>query len=294
MKLLRVGESGHEVPALTFDGATAYDLTGVLAGTAGILDPGGMERVLAAAEEPEALPRIDLTGVRIGSPVAAPGKIVCVGLNYRRHADEAGMAIPTEPILFLKAPDTVVGPGDDVMIPRGGAKTDYEVELAVVIGRTARYLASPESALDHVLGYLIADDVSERAFQLERGGQWDKGKNCETFSPLGPYLVTGDEVPDPQALRLRLAVNGETRQDSSTEDMIFGVAHLVWYISQFMVLYPGDVINTGTPEGVGSGFSPPRFLRHGDVVTVSIDGLGTQRHRFVDVDSPDRDGALDS
>jgi 2-keto-4-pentenoate hydratase/2-oxohepta-3-ene-1,7-dioic acid hydratase in catechol pathway len=194
------------------------------------------------------------------------------------------MAEPPEPVLFMKAPYTVQGPDDDVIIPPGSVKTDYEVELAVVIGTAARYLASPDDATGHILGYTISDDVSERGFQLERGGQWDKGKNCETFNPLGPWISTSDEIPDPQDLRLTLDVNGERRQDTSTADMIFGVSHLVWYISQFMALLPGDVVNTGTPHGVGSGFSPPRFLRAGDVVEVAISGLGRQRHRLRNYD----------
>ncbi len=239
------------------------------------------ERVLAG-DVPAV--EVSLEEVRTGSPIL-PGKIVCVGLNYRRHAAEAGMAIPDEPILFLKAADTTGGPNDHVVVPMGSTKTDYEVELGVVIGRTARNLPSEADALDFVIGYLAANDVSERAFQLERGGQWDKGKNCETFSPLGPFLVTADEIPDPQALRLSTRVNGELRQDSTTADMIFPVAHLVWYASQFMTLHPGDVILTGTPEGVGSGFVPPRFLADGDVVEIAITDLGTQRHRFVAADS---------
>lgn len=234
----------------------------------------------AVAGDPDSLPELDDRAVRFGPPIADPGKIICVGLNYRLHASEAGSAIPEEPILFMKAPYTVQGPEDTVPIPPGSLKTDYEVELAVVIGKVARYLDPDDDALSYVAGYTISDDVSERAFQLERGGQWDKGKNCEGFNPLGPWLVTADEVRDPQALSLALTVNGEVRQHSSTSDMIFPVRHLVWYISQFMALLPGDVINTGTPAGVGAGFEPPRFLRDGDVVELSISGLGQQRHRF--------------
>ncbi|MCY7413356.1 MAG: fumarylacetoacetate hydrolase family protein [Salinibacterium sp.] len=220
-------------------------------------------------------------GQRVGAPLARIGKIVCVGLNYREHAAEAGLPIPDEPILFMKAPDTVVGPDDDVRVPRGSVKTDYEVELAVVIGRTTRYLDPDDNPLDYVAGYAISNDVSEREFQMERGGQWDKGKNCETFNPLGPWIVTADEVGDPQVLTLSSRVNGEMRQNSSTADMIFPVAEIVRYISQFMTLYPGDVINTGTPQGVGAGFDPPRFVCAGDVVEVMIERLGTQRQRFV-------------
>lgn len=243
---------------------------------------GRLPELRAAVDGDAPLPSIDPGGLRIGPPVADPGKIVCVGLNYRMHAEEAAQPIPAEPILFMKAPYTVNGPNDAVPIPPGSTKTDYEVELAVVIGRTARYLDPEDDALSYVAGYTISNDVSERAFQLERGGQWDKGKNCEAFNPLGPWLVTADELGDPQELELSLLVNGDTRQRSHTSDMIFPVRHLVWYISQFMVLLPGDVINTGTPSGVGAGFDPPRFLEKGDVVQVSITGLGDQRHEFVD------------
>jgi 2-keto-4-pentenoate hydratase/2-oxohepta-3-ene-1,7-dioic acid hydratase in catechol pathway len=210
--------------------------------------------------------------------VARPGKIVCIGVNYQAHAEESALEVPAEPVVFLKAPDTVVGPDDEILIPRRSTKTDYEVELAVVIGRTARYLDSVDDALGHVAGYTISHDVSEREFQLERGGQWDKGKNSETFNPLGPWLITADEVPDPQKLDLTLSVNGEVRQEAGTAQMIFGVAAIVHYLSQFMVLYPGDVINTGTPSGVALGYPEPKpYLRAGDVVECAISGLGTQR-----------------
>ena len=202
---------------------------------------------------------------------------MCIGLNYRDHAEETNAAIPGEPVLFLKTPDTVVGPNDEVLIPRRSTKTDYEVELAVVIGRTARYLDSPADGLACVAGYAISHDVSEREFQIERGGQWDKGKNCETFNPLGPWIVTADEIADPQSLALRLWVNGELRQDGNTKNMIFGVGHLVWYLSQFLVLRPGDVINTGTPAGVALGRPDKPYLREGDVVELEVDGLGRQR-----------------
>jgi 2-keto-4-pentenoate hydratase/2-oxohepta-3-ene-1,7-dioic acid hydratase in catechol pathway len=219
--------------------------------------------------------------VAFAPPLAGIGKVVCIGLNYRDHAAETGAAIPAEPIVFMKAPDTVVGPTDEVLIPRRSNKTDYEVELAVVIGTTARYLDSPADALAHVAGYAVANDVSEREFQIERGGTWDKGKNSETFFPFGPWLVTADEVPDPQALGLTLSVNGDLRQNGSTADMVFGVAEIVHYLSQFMVLYPGDVISTGTPAGVALGMPEPKpFLRAGDVVECSITGLGSQRQTF--------------
>jgi 2-keto-4-pentenoate hydratase/2-oxohepta-3-ene-1,7-dioic acid hydratase in catechol pathway len=225
------------------------------------------------------LPAVE-PGGRFGPPLSGIGKIVCIGLNYRDHAAETGADIPSEPILFLKTNDTVVGATDTVLIPRRSQKTDWEVELAVVIGAEARYLDSPSDARACVAGYAISNDVSEREFQIERGGQWDKGKNCETFNPLGPWLVTADEVPDPQALGLRLWVNGELVQNGNTKDMVFGVDHLIWYLSQFMVLRPGDVINTGTPAGVAMGSPDRSYLRAGDVVELEIDGLGRQRQTF--------------
>ncbi|MDF3148914.1 fumarylacetoacetate hydrolase family protein, partial [Streptomyces sp. T21Q-yed] len=223
------------------------------------------------------------TGLRVGPPLARIGKIVCIGLNYHDHARETGAEPPAEPVIFFKAADTVVGPHDTVLVPRRSTKTDWEVELAVVIGRTARYLESAEEALAHVAGYAVAHDVSEREFQIERGGTWDKGKNCETFNPLGPWLVTSDEVPDPQNLSLKLWVNGELKQDGTTAEQIFPVAEVVRYVSQFMTLYPGDVINTGTPAGVALGEPEPKpFLRAGDVVELEIEGLGRQRQEFKD------------
>jgi 2-keto-4-pentenoate hydratase/2-oxohepta-3-ene-1,7-dioic acid hydratase in catechol pathway len=218
---------------------------------------------------------------RFGPPIADVGKVVCIGLNYVAHARETGADQPKEPIVFLKTPDTIVGPHDQVMIPRGSVKTDWEVELAIVIGAPARYLDSPEDAPACIAGYAISNDVSEREFQLERGGQWDKGKNCETFNPLGPWVTTADAVPDPQALDLRLWVNDELRQDSNTSDMIFGINHIVWYLSQFMVLRPGDIINTGTPQGVAMGRPDKPYLRAGDVVELEIELLGRQRQSVV-------------
>lgn len=215
--------------------------------------------------------------VRRAAPITKPEKVICIGLNYRDHALEAGSPIPEEPIIFMKAPNCVVGPYDEVLIPRGSTKTDWEVELGVVIGARSRYLVDPSAAATVIAGYCVSHDVSEREYQLERGGQWDKGKSCETFNPLGPWLVTPDEVPDPQALGLKLSVNGVMRQDGTTADMIFGVAYVVWYLSQFMVLEPGDLINTGTPKGVSLGHDDVPYLRAGDVVELSIDGLGTQR-----------------
>ncbi|RNG17654.1 fumarylacetoacetate hydrolase family protein [Streptomyces botrytidirepellens] len=287
MKLLRVGPVGAERPALLDQNGTLRDLSGLVPDIDGTLlaDEAALARIRAAAEAEgaDALPVIQDGGVRVGPPLGRIGKIVCIGLNYHDHATETGAALPEEPILFMKAPDTVIGPDDTVLVPRGSVKTDWEVELAVVIGRTARYLDSDEAALAAVAGYAIAHDVSERAFQIERGGQWDKGKNCETFNPLGPWLVTADEVPDPQALGLRLWVNGEIKQNGTTAEQIFGVAHVVRYLSQFMTLYPGDVINTGTPAGVAMGRPEPKpYLRAGDVVELEIDGLGRQRQEFKD------------
>ncbi|MEY9967755.1 2-keto-4-pentenoate hydratase/2-oxohepta-3-ene-1,7-dioic acid hydratase in catechol pathway [Streptacidiphilus sp. MAP12-16] len=287
MRFLRIGPSGAERPALLgSDETTAYDLSGLTGDIDGaflarLLDEGAGEgrsaaEIAALAERGE-LPVIDLAGQRLGAPLARPGKVVCIGLNYRDHAAETGAEIPAEPVVFMKASNTVVGPYDEVLVPRGSSKTDYEVELAIVIGRTARYLESPADADAVIAGYAISNDVSEREFQLERGGTWDKGKSCETFNPLGPWLVTADEVEDPQRLGLRLGVNGESRQDGSTADMIFGVRHVVWYLSQFLVLEPGDVINTGTPAGVAMGRKDTAYLQPGDVMELEIDGLGRQR-----------------
>ncbi|GAA3839102.1 fumarylacetoacetate hydrolase family protein [Sphaerisporangium flaviroseum] len=281
MKLLRVGPPGEERPAVLDDAGRLRDLRSLIGQEADLdgafFASGQVVRVANALLRDE-LPLF--TGVgphdRVGPPIVRPGKIVCIGLNYRDHAEETGADLPAEPIIFMKAPNTVVGPDDEVLIPRGSVKTDWEVELAVVIGATARYLDSHEAALECVAGYAISNDVSEREFQLERGGQWDKGKSCETFNPLGPWLVTADEVPDPQNLGLRLWVNGELRQNGDTKNMIFGVVEVVRYLSQFMVLEPGDLINTGTPAGVALGMPGQPYLRHGDVLELEIDGLGRQ------------------
>ncbi|NEC65815.1 fumarylacetoacetate hydrolase family protein [Streptomyces sp. SID9727] len=284
MKLLRVGTAGAERPALLDEDGTLRDLSGLVPDIDGALlaDEDALARVRAAAAS-GGLPTLDAGGLRVGPPLARIGKIVCIGLNYHDHATETGASIPDEPILFFKAPDTVVGPEDTVLVPRGSVKTDWEVELAVVIGRTARYLETAEEGLAHVAGYAVAHDVSEREFQIERGGTWDKGKNCETFNPLGPWLVTADEVADPQALPLRLWVNGELKQDGTTADQIFPVGEVVRYLSRFMTLYPGDVINTGTPAGVAMGQPEPKpYLRAGDVVELEIEGLGRQRQELKD------------
>ena len=281
MRFLRVGPLGAERPVLLAeDETTGYDLSQVTGDIDGpflerLLDGAGAE--LAALAGRGGLPLLQLAGQRLGAPVARPGKVVCVGLNYRDHAIEGGQPLPDEPVLFMKAPNTVIGPDDQVLIPRNSDKTDYEAELAVVIGRTARYLDSPQDAASVIAGYAVSNDVSEREYQLERGGTWDKGKSCETFNPIGPWLVSPDEVGDPQRLRLRTTVNGEVRQDGNTAEMIFAVDHVVWYISQFMVLEPGDVINTGTPAGVAMGLPGKPYLRPGDVMELEIDGLGRQR-----------------
>ncbi|MET9722967.1 fumarylacetoacetate hydrolase family protein [Streptomyces zaomyceticus] len=282
MKLLRVGPPGAERPALLDQEGTLRDLSALVDDIDGSLlaDGSALDRVRAAAGA-GVLPALDVTGLRVGPPVGRIGKVVCIGLNYHGHAAETGQATPAEPVVFLKAADTVVGPDDTVLVPRGSVKTDWEVELAIVIGRTARYLETDEEALAHVGGYAVAHDVSEREFQIERGGTWDKGKNCETFNPLGPWLVTADEVPDPQALGLRLWVNGELKQDGHTSDQIFPVAEVVRYVSRFMTLYPGDIINTGTPAGVAMGQPEPKpYLRPGDVVELEVDGLGRQRQEL--------------
>lgn len=276
MRLLRVGERGAEIPAVEVDGDW-YDARPVTDDVDGAFLAGdGLARLRRAVDAGE-LARIDRGGLRVGAPIARPGKVVCIGLNYRDHAEETGAPIPAEPVVFLKDPSTVVGPYDEVLVPRRSTKTDWEVELGVVIGSTARYLPDAEAARDVVAGYLVSHDVSEREFQLERGGQWDKGKSCETFNPAGPYLVTAEEVPDPQALGLRLSVNGTKRQDGSTGNMIFPVLEIVRYLSQFMVLEAGDLVNTGTPAGVALGLPDTPYLRPGDVVELEIDGLGRQR-----------------
>ncbi|WP_055711433.1 fumarylacetoacetate hydrolase family protein [Streptomyces torulosus] len=280
MKLLRVGAPGEERPAVRADDGRLLDLSSVTRDIDGVfLASGGVDRARAAVEA-GGLPELDTDGLRIGAPVARPGKVICVGLNYRDHAAETGAAIPPRPVVFMKDPGTVVGPYDEVLIPRGSVKTDWEVELAVVIGRRARYLEGPEEAAEVIAGYAISHDVSERQFQLEYSPQWDLGKSCETFNPLGPWLVTVDEAGDPQNLGLHLSVNGVKRQDGHTSDMIFPVHQVVAYLSQYMVLEPGDVINTGTPAGVALGLPGTPFLRPGDTVELEINGLGGQRQTF--------------
>lgn len=279
MKLMRVGAPGAEKPALLAADGTIRDLSAHVTDIGGAaIAPDNLARL--AAIDTASLPVIP-ADVRIGPCVAGTGKFICIGLNYSDHAAETGATVPPEPIIFMKATSAISGPNDDVLIPRGSEKTDWEVELAVIIGRTAKYVSEDE-ALDYVAGYAVCDDVSERAFQTERSGQWTKGKSCDTFGPIGPWLVTKDEIPDPQNLKMWLTVNGERMQDGSSSTMVYGVKYLVSYLSQFMSLHPGDVISTGTPPGVGMGLKPQRFLRNGDVVELGIEGLGTQKQIFVD------------
>ena len=278
MKLLRYGPAGNEKPGMLAADGTLRDLSRVLGDIDGkALSPDSLARLKKL--DPRDLPAV-AGQPRLGPPVAGIGKIVAIGLNYSDHAAETGAKPPTEPIVFYKATTSITGPDDVVIIPRGSEKTDWEVELAVVIGRTARYVAVHD-ALAHVAGYLICNDVSERAYQLERGGTWDKGKGCDSFAPLGPWLVTTDEIPDPQVLDMWLDVNGERMQTGNTRTMIFAVDHLVSYVSHFMTLLPGDVITTGTPPGVGMGKKPPRFLKPGDKMRLGIAGLGEQQQTCV-------------
>jgi len=279
MKLVRFGQPGREKPGIVDADGNTRDLSKVVPDIAGeTLSPRGLAKL--AKVKIDSLPKVR-AGTRLGACVGGTGNFIAIGLNYSDHAAEAGMQVPREPIIFNKAPSCICGPNDDTMYPKGAKKLDYEIELGVVIGSRARYL-SKNNAMDAVAGYCISNDVSEREFQIERFGQWTKGKGCETFGPLGPWLVTKDEIKNPQNLNMLLSVNGETRQKGNTKTMVFGVAHLVWYCSQFMVLEPGDVIATGTPPGVGLGFKPePKFLKIGDVVKLSIAGLGEQQQKVV-------------
>ena len=276
MKLVRYGEAGSEKPGLIDKDGKIRDLsTHVRDIDATSILPEELARL--ARLDPNSLPII-AGDPRIGPCVAGTGKFICIGLNYSDHAAETGASVPPEPIIFMKATSAIVGPNDDVVIPRGSQKTDWEVELGIVIGQTAKYV-SEASAPDYIAGYCTIHDVSERAFQTERSGQWTKGKSCDTFGPIGPWLVTRDEVADPQALPLWLAVNGEKVQNGTTATMVYGAAFLVSYLSQFMSLHAGDIISTGTPPGVGMGMKPPRYLQAGDVVELGVEGLGTQRQR---------------
>ncbi len=274
MKLLRHGPRGHERPGLVDHQGVMRDLSAQV-GDLGAADLSSERLARLRSIDTASLPEL-VPGTRLGVPWHGLSKFVCIGLNYRDHAAEAGMELPKEPVLFLKAPSALTGPNDPVVLPQGAEKGDWEVELGVVIGTRARYVPEAE-ALAHVAGYCVVNDVSERAYQLERGGTWDKGKGADTFGPVGPWLVTADEVPDPQALDLWLDVSGERMQDGNTRTMVFGVAQLVSYVSRFMTLEPGDLIATGTPAGVGMGRKPPRFLRAGDTLALGIAGLGEQR-----------------
>lgn len=278
MRLIRVGAPGAEVPAVLAGDGTRHDVSSITPDfDAAFFAAGGIADLQARwdAGDITVLPALD-PSARLGSPIARPGNVVCAGLNYADHARESGMPIPEEPVLFNKAPNAVVGPYDDIRVPRGATKLDYEVELGVVIGAECRYLSSPEEAWSHVAGYVLCNDVSERAFQIERGGQWTKGKSAETFNPCGPWLVTPDEFDPRQGVDLWLDVNGHPRQRGNTREMIFGVDVLLHYISQFLVMDPGDLLDTGTPPGVAMGMAEPAWLAEGDVVTLGIDGLGDQ------------------
>ena len=278
MKLVRYGSSGEEKPGILDRDGQIRDLSSHIADIDGAaLAP---DRLAKLADLDVEQLRVVSGSPRLGAPVAGIGKLVCIGLNYRLHAKEAGAKIPLEPIIFMKATTSIVGPNDAVMLPRDSVKTDWEVELAVAIGRVARYV-DEDSALDYAAGYCVANDVSERAFQIEGTGQWVKGKSADTFCPLGPYLVTRDEIPDPQDLRLWLDVDGTRYQDGSTDDMIFGVAHLISYVSRYMTLMPGDLLLTGTPSGVGFGLKPPVFLKPGNQVRLGVAGLGEQQQQVI-------------
>ena len=282
MKLARFGAVGSERPGVLLDDGTRVDVSEFVRDYDEAFFGGDGIRALGAwiADRGRQAPRLP-ADARLGAPLARPSKIVCIGLNFKDHAAESKMDLPKEPVMFFKATTAIVGPDDPLVIPRGATKVDWEVELAVVIGRRALYV-DEASALDHVAGYALHNDYSERAFQLERGGQWVKGKSCDTFAPIGPFLATTDEIPDPQNLGMWLTVNGETRQKGTTANMVFGVRTLVSYVSQFMTLLPGDVISTGTPAGVGLGMKPaPVFLQPGDVVELGVDGLGRSRQEVV-------------
>ena len=276
MKFLRYGDAGAEKPGVLDESGTIRDLSGVVPDLSGdVLANLGRLRDLDIS----ALPLVGGTP-RLGPPVAGTGKFICIGLNYSDHAAETGATVPPEPIIFMKATSAICGPNDPVIIPRGSEKTDWEVELAVIIGKRTKYVSQAD-ALDHVAGYTVTNDVSERGFQLERSGQWTKGKSCDNFGQIGPWLVTPDEVADPQKLAMWLRVNDTTMQDGSTATMVYGVAFLIHYLSQFMTLHPGDIISTGTPPGVGMGQVPPRYLRAGDVIELGIEGLGQQRQKVI-------------
>jgi 2-keto-4-pentenoate hydratase/2-oxohepta-3-ene-1,7-dioic acid hydratase in catechol pathway len=280
MKLIRFGEWNKEKPGVHIDGIN-YDISAFIQDyNEAFFENNGLEKVAQIVnEQKHSLPEVPINK-RLGSPVARPSKIVCVGLNYAKHAKETNAAIPKEPIIFFKSTTSLVGPTDTIIIPKNSVKTDWEVELAFVIGKKASYV-EVEDAMDYIAGYVLHNDVSEREFQLERGGTWDKGKGCDTFAPIGPWLVTKDEITNPHNLRLWLTLNGKTMQDGNTDDLIFNIPYLLSYISQFMTLLPGDIISTGTPAGVGLGFTPNIYLKAGDVVELGIDGLGTSKQNVI-------------
>lgn len=277
MKLIRFGAIGKEKPGIQLEDGKWLDVSAFGEDyNEAFFGEGGLKRLDSWLKiNKDNCPEV-AKDTRLGSPLVRPSKIVCVGLNYAQHAAESGMAVPKEPVLFFKATSAIVGPNDDIVIPKGGDKTDWEVELSIVIGEKASYVSEAD-AFDHVAGYVLHNDYSERAFQLEREGQWCKGKGCDTFAPLGPFIATKDEIKDPNNLNLWLKLNGETVQNSSTSDFIFNVQEVVSYISQYMTLLPGDIISTGTPFGVGLGFNPPKYLKPGDVVELGIEGLGTSK-----------------
>jgi 2-keto-4-pentenoate hydratase/2-oxohepta-3-ene-1,7-dioic acid hydratase in catechol pathway len=277
MKLIRFGEVGNEKPGIQLDNGDWIDITAFGQDyDESFFGGNGIEQLKKWVEVNAAqCPKVD-SKTRLGVPLVRPSKIVCVGLNYAKHAAESGMDVPKEPVLFFKATSALVGPNDAIIIPKGSVKTDWEVELSIVIGKKASYVAQ-EEAMDHIAGYVLHNDVSEREFQLERSGQWVKGKSCDTFAPLGPFIATRDEINDPNNLHLWLKLNGEIMQDSATSDFIFNVQQVVSHISQFMTLLPGDIISTGTPFGVGLGLTPPKYLKPGDVVELGIEGLGTSK-----------------
>ena len=281
MKLIRFGDSGQEKPGIEIAGKIRIDVSSFGEDyNEQFFATNGIERLEKWLEENKETCAVVNYGVRLGPPIARPSKIVCVGLNYAKHAAESGMAVPSEPVLFFKATSSIIGPNDPVMLPKRSKKSDWEVELAVVIGKKTSYVSKAE-AMNCIAGYMLHNDVSERAFQLEMEGQWVKGKSCDTFAPIGPYLVTKSEIADPHNLNLWLKLNGETLQDGNTDDFVFDIPYVVSYISQFMTLLPGDIISTGTPFGVGLGFNPPKYLKAGDVMELGIDGLGVSRQEVI-------------
>ena len=283
MYLMRIGQPGSEKPIVRLDDESYIDVSDLATDfDEAFFGSGGIERIKPVVQQRAAAGQVArFAGERIGAPFARPHQILCIGLNYSDHAAETGQTVPDEPILFTKSPNTLIGPNDDVRIPRGSTKTDWEVELGIVIGKRASYLDSPEEAREAIAGFVVVNDVSERAFQMERSGQWSKGKSAETFNPAGPWLVTPDEIADVNSLGMWLDVSGVRRQTGSTATMVFDAFFIVQYLSQFLVLEPGDLINTGTPPGVGIGFKPPVFLQPGDVMELGIDGLGSQRQNVL-------------